>query len=278
MIKNFTEEMLQYFFEGQEQRKRLSLLRDKIVSMGQDDTKRHLYLYSEPGLGKTHTISNVLIKEKIPHLVITNNVSMWAFGVNLATINYLREDKEQPITVFVDDCSAIFNNQENINIMKVVLDKNGFFSYQKHLNLINQLNDVQQRAIRHHMTETEMGFKVNCNNINFIFASNVKLPIQIQMNMSQRNMDLFAIRDRCKVLDFSLKPLVQWGWIVDTAFNTNLINPLCPKEIIEESSIFMFNNWSSLKTKSIRTIKDLCDEYVLDKVNYKTIWKHEYIA
>jgi hypothetical protein len=62
--------------------------------------------------------------------------------------------------------------------MKNVLDGNRVFHYQKHLSLISQLDDVQQKAINAHQTPGQMGFKVSTNKMKFIFTSNEKLPYQ----------------------------------------------------------------------------------------------------
>jgi hypothetical protein len=70
--------------------------------------------------------------------------------------------------------------------------------------------------------------------------------------------------------------LVQWGWIADVALNTNCI-PLVPQNVIEQACTFMFNNWDGLKTKSIRTIKMMCDDYKNSPDNYLFIWEMEYI-
>ena len=272
---NFTPEMTYFYEEGQKQRSRLILLKDRIKTMSTKDEYPHLYIYSVPGLGKTYTINKAMEEEGLNFESLSGNLSIWAFGVSLATINYLKPENEEVI-ISVDDSDEILKNSANINIMKNVLDGNKIFHYQKHLNLIGQLDELQQRAITAHMSEGQMGFKVPTDKFRFIFTSNEKLPF-LENTETQRKMDLYAIRDRVRPIDFDLEPLVQWGWIADVALNTDAISRKCPRKIIKEACFFMYNNWDNLKTQSIRTIRMMCEDYCKNPLSYKFIWEMEYV-
>jgi hypothetical protein len=79
------------------------------------------------------------------------------------------------------------------------------------------------------------------------------------------------------VYDFVLEPKVQWGWIADVILN--VVPPVVkvPNHIKEECCIFMFENWDRMKTKSIRTAKMMCEDYIKNKDYYEFIWESEYL-
>lgn len=87
-------------------------------------------------------------------------------------------------------------------------------------------------------------------------------------------MHLLAIRDRVKPVDFDLTDEQMWGWITDVC--TTSLTSEYPKQIVEEACDFLWDNWPRLKTKSIRLVHQMCDEYINDPVNYKDIWSLDY--
>jgi hypothetical protein len=272
---SFTPEMLSFYQDGQKQRRRLVLLKDRIKQSSTRDEYPHFYIYSLPGLGKTYTINKAMEEESLNFEMLSGNLSIWAFGVTLATINFLKPADEE-VVILVDDCDEILKTTSNINIMKNILEGSKSFHYQKNLNMMGQLDSLQQQALQAHMTEGQMGFKVPMDKFIFVFTSNEKLPLYGDIS-SQRTMDLFAIRDRVRPIDFDLQPMVQWGWIADVALNTEAINTKCPQGVVEEACRFMYDNWFKLKTHSIRTIKMMCEDYVKNIDSYQFIWEMEYL-
>jgi hypothetical protein len=277
--KTFTPDMIKFLELGSKNRKRLSILGNKISNFDTNDEYNHSYIYSVPGLGKTHTVNEAMSKNGINYVTISGNVSMFAFGVQLALINYMCPD--QVTVVSVDDCNEILKDTSNINIIKNILEGNRQFHYQKMLGgLINQLDELQQKAIQHHVVEGTTGFVVPTNNMVFVFTANERLPYDDEVNgkkVKDRMIHLNAIRNRCRVYDFVMDPLVQWGWISDVILN--VVPPVAkvPKKIKEECCVFMFNNWDKMKTKSIRTAKMMCEDYLNNREDYQFIWESEYL-
>lgn len=275
----FTPDMIKFLEVGSKSRKRLSILGNKISNFDTNDEYNHSYIYSVPGLGKTHTVNDAMSKNGINYVTISGNVSMFAFGVQLALINYMCPD--QVTVVSVDDCNEILKDTSNINIIKNILEGNRQFHYQKMLGgLISQLDELQQRAIQHHIVEGTTGFVVPTNKMVFVFTANERLPYDDEVNgkkVKDRMIHLNAIRNRCRVYDFVLEPKVQWGWIADVILN--VVPPVVkvPKKIKEECCIFMYENWDNMKTKSIRTAKMMCEDYINNKEDYQFIWESEYL-
>ena len=277
--KTFTPQMTQFLELGAKNRKRLSILGNKISNFNTDDEYNHSYIYSVPGLGKTHTVNDAMSKNGINYATISGNVSMFAFGVQLALINYLNPN--EVTVVSVDDCNEILKDTSNINIIKNILEGNRVFHYQKMLGgLISQLDELQQKAIQSHIVEGTTGFVVPTKNMVFVFTANERLPYDDEVNgkrVKDRLIHLNAIRNRCRVYDFVMEPMVQWGWISDVILN--VIPPVVkvPNHIKEECCMFMYENWDNMKTKSIRTAKMMCEDYIKNKEDYQFIWESEYL-
>lgn len=267
--------------QGREQRSRLQFVGNNIRTLNPSDKYPHYYIYSKPGLGKTHTIRESLngSKHEVYHMSAAE--SMFVFGLHLATLNYYTP-QDKTIVVVLDDAENLLGTTENINIFKGMLDgPERRYKYSKKMDsTLSSLSESIVTAVEHHTVPNEVGFVVPTSRFSFVFTSNIKLPdysdIEKITNPSRvsRVMHLLAIRDRVKNVDFDLTDEQMWGWITD-ACKTNACSQY-PQQVVEEATDFLWDNWSRLKTKSIRLVQQMCDEYVNDPDNYKTIWSLEY--
>lgn len=287
---NFTSNMLgiqqqEAIERGRMNRVRLGQLVEKISIPKDGDKYPHTYFFSPPGLGKTYTVLNHLLKSNARFIQVSGNVSMFAFGIQLAVINYLNPEKET-IVIYVDDCDEIFKTEASCNTMKDVLDGNRIFTYEKSLaSQWSNLSSIQQEAIRHFQVEGKMGFSVPTDNMVFVFTLNFKLPIDDEVRIARekgkskqvllahRN----AIRSRCRVSDFDLDWEEHWGWIADVTLNTDCLDPwsvsLSEKLIIVD---FLWNNWARLTERSIRLIEKMAGTMRENPESYRPIWELDY--
>lgn len=271
--------------KGRLNRERLGQLVEKISLPKEGDKYPHTYFFSPPGLGKTYTVINHLIKANARFIQVSGNVSMFAFGIQLAVINYLNPEKET-IVIYVDDCDEIFRTESSCNTMKDVLDGNRIFTYEKSLtSQWNNLSTIQQEAILHFQGVGKMGFCVPTDNLVFVFTSNFKLPIddevRIAREKSKSKQVLLAhrnaIRSRCRVSDFDLNWEEHWGWIADVALNTDCLNPwdlsTDEKLVIIE---FLWNNWERLTERSVRLIEKMAGTMKENPDSFRPIWEIDY--
>ena len=282
----FTDKIQQQHYElGQKQRKALTFLGKRVLKVSAEDQYPHYYVYSVPGLGKTHTIKTSLEKNDKPHFVISGSISPWAFGTQLAFINH-NVPKEQEVVVVVDDCDGIFRDNESINVMKNILEGYKNFHYQKDVSkMLGHLPSDVRTAVESHMSPNQIGFKVPTDRMIFIFTSNEKLPTDDDITsiknkgtkVYQRKMHLNAIRSRCQTKDFDLSPLVQWGWVADVILNEECNISDIPQNVVKESLDFTYRNWSKLKTKSIRTLQMMLNEYRQFPEDYADVWEMDYL-
>ena len=282
MIK-FSRTQIQCIENGAAKRKRLKKLAEKAAYASIDATYPHTYIYSPPGLGKTHTVNSALENAGIEHYTISGNISMFSFGIQLAVINHVIP-KDEVVVIVVDDCDEILKNAQNINIMKNVLSGNSVYSYEKSLqSQWNNLSELQQEAITAHSDDSKMGFEVPTDRFIFIFTSNFKLATDDEVKIARDKGlqkavilgHLNAIRSRCKPADFELDDSEQWGWIADTILNEDCI------DISDEDKIilldWMYNNWDKLNERSIRTAEKMAEAMIDDPTGYRDDWEIDYL-
>jgi hypothetical protein len=262
--------------KGAEKRQGLIHLGNKISTASIKDKYPHLFISSDPGLGKSHTVNEAMKKNKVNYYHVTGNTNIFNFGVQLATINYL--DPKNVSIISVDDCDEILKNGANINVMKNVLDGARNYHHQKLMtSWINQLPEIQQKAIEKHMDLKNGGFKVPTDKMIFVFTANIHLPEEDEPNKNEKIVHLKAIADRVRPYAIKLEPKEKWGWIADVALNTPAIPKAVPKKVVEEACVFMFDTWEKHTKKSIRGMQMMCDDYINYKKDYKTVWRSQYL-
>jgi hypothetical protein len=283
--EKFNLSQLQAIDRGKSKRNRMVELISNITQMDQNEKYSNLYIYSPPGLGKTYTVKEFLKDSQMDYYQVSGNTSLFAFGIRLATISFLNQEK-LPVIIYVDDCDEIFKNDQNCDTMKKVLDAEKCFCYEKSLSSQwSNLSEIQKSAIKYFSEEGRMGFVVPTHNMRFIFTSNFQLPIDDEVTearkknkskvamLAHRN----AIRSRCKVGDFELTKEEHWGWIADVVLSSKDIggiNTDDEKKLILE---FIWNNWSCLTERSIRLIEKMAITMRIYPENYDEVWSIDYL-
>lgn len=270
----FSDELMGYIKEGQIQRERFSIVADEIISSSKNDEYPHLYIQSQPGLGKTYTIEETFKKNKIKFEKFSGSLSMFKFGVKLAVLRTLT-DKNETVYVYIDDCNEPLKNEENINIMKNILRDEKTYSYQKNMrSLMNGLDPIETKAVEK-FTKPGGGFVVPTNNMVFIITSNTKLPNTDEVRTT-KDRHLNAIRDRVNVKDFSMKPTTMWGYITDIILKSSIVPKSVSQSVRIEACQFFYDNWESLNNRSIREVERMLQAYQKHPKQYKMIWETEF--
>ena len=271
--------------KGMQKRERMRLLIDNIVNQ-QSEKYNNLYIYSPPGLGKTHMVTEYLNRSDMMFHQITGNTSLFAFGIQLAFINY-NNPEMLPVIIYVDDCDEIFKNEQNCNTMKKLLDADKKFVYEKSLaSQWNNLSPEQKDAITYFGDDGKMGFVVPTHNMRFIFTSNFQLPFEDEVTEARKKSKnksvllahRYAIRSRCKVADFDLKTDEHWGWISDVILNEDC---LADENVTIEEKIhilkFLWKNWPYLTERSIRLVEKMVITMRVFPESYQNVWQIDYL-
>ena len=272
--------------KGKQNRHRFLEIVEKLSTIRTDDKYPHNFIYGFPGIGKTYEIRKHLENSGTRYVMITGNVSMFAFGVQIAVINYLNPHQEKVI-VFCDDVDTLVSTESSCNILKSALHGPKLFTYEKSLqSQWSNLSELQKEAIKHHQDDEKMGFQVPTNSMSFLMVSNVQLPTDDEVrtarekNKSKSSLLAHknAIRSRCMVQDFSLSNAELWGWIADVVLNTDC---LAEQNItIEEKEAilnFLWDNWLYLTERSIRLIEKMTIIMKEYPQTFKSVWEIDFL-
>ena len=238
-----------------------------------DDKPVHYYIYGPSGIGKTYWANKAVQDSEVIHRTVSGNVSMFAFGIDLAVTKFMFP--EEPVVIIVDDCDEILKDAKTINQMKELLGTNKF-TYNKRVNLgsLGEEDSIPYMAVQQAMGNG-IGFTVDCSNFTFIITSNIKLPFDstaeeiVEKNggmdnaKSIRARHLAAIRGRCEVKDLDMSWEEKWG---NLAYVT-LEDDGCTTCDLEQKHFileYIWNNWNDMKETSIRTVEKMGRTFQLE--------------
>jgi len=289
MTKNvFTKQQQEFIEEGAFQRSQmidacklaLGLIKQKAVA------KHHTWIYSPPGIGKTHTMNTLIKEHNIKALPISGKSSLSAFTVELAFACYMNELKDRQakrqtrtkFVVWIDDCELMLMNKDAINLLKNAMnapDQEPSWSYG--VNLQAQISMYRNSgspnasliadALEYYQPAGSPGVNIPTDHITFVFTLNRSLIAPTNkkvVNGNAKAMAEAAINDRVDYIDFAsrLDDQIMWGWLVDTALPLDLFGLSKAKKV--ELLVWMFDNWSRLSNNSMRAV----EEYAAIMVNH----------
>ena len=272
--------------KGRQNRTRFLQVVEKLPQIRNEDKYPHKFVFGFPGIGKSYEITNHLNESGTRYLMVTGNVSMFAFGVSLAVINFSNPSQERLI-VFCDDVDTLVSTEASCNQLKSALHGPRMFTYEKSLqSQWSNLSELQREAIKYHQEDGKMGFQVPTSSMSFLLVSNIQLPtddeVRLAREKSKGKASLLAhknaIRSRCMVQDFSLTNAELWGWIADVILNTECLDQFNMTD--EEKLIilnFLWDNWESLTERSIRLIEKMAiikNEY---PDTYEMVWGIDFL-
>ena len=272
--------------KGRQNRTRFLQVVEKLPQIRNEEKYPHKFVFGFPGIGKSYEITKHLNESGTRYLMVTGNVSNFAFGIQLAVINFLNPNQER-IIVFCDDVDTLVSTESSCNQLKSALHGPRVFTYEKSLqSQWSNLSELQREAIKHHQEDGKMGFQVPTSTMSFILVSNIQLPtddeVRLAREKSKGKASLLAhknaIRSRCMVQDFSLTNGELWGWIADVILNTSCLDQFNMSD--EEKLIildFLWDNWESLTERSIRLIEKMAiikNEY---PETYEMVWGIDFL-
>ncbi len=271
---------------GGQNRLRFLQIVSKLQQLRDDDNYPHKFIYGYPGIGKSYEITKHLETSGVKYLMVTGNVSMFAFGVQLAVINYSNPSQER-IIVFCDDVDTLVATEASCNQLKSALHGPRKFTYEKSLqSQWSSLSEIQKEAIKQHEEEGKLGFSVDCKSMSFILVSNIQLPTDDEVRAAREKgkgkasllAHKNAIRSRCMVQDFSLTNAELWGWIADVVLRTDCLKQF---ELDQDEKFIMLNfiwdNWEQLTERSIRLIEKMA---ILKKEypdSFQSVWEIDFL-
>jgi SpoVK/Ycf46/Vps4 family AAA+-type ATPase len=249
------------------------------------ETKRHSYIYSPPGAGKTFTVKTLAQHHGIKLNEIQGVASLSSITAQLAVAAYLAKGK--PITVWIDDCDSLFTDADSLNVMKGALDsERNIWSYQKNLtnqitNYINSDNPNLQligSALQSYQQPGIVGVEIPTDNIRFIITSNMQLTPSSMLTKPEKpfwkppakQMHEAAIRSRVIYVPFVLSADESWGWLASVVMSNPILDMTeQQKHILLD---WMHTNWKKLPDPSMRCVLELAAQMLNFPTTYIDLW------
>jgi AAA+ superfamily predicted ATPase len=282
-VKPFSGEQKYYLDTGKKNAERLGHVVQTALGISKKkyEVKRHSYIYSPPGAGKTFTVQTEATKAKIEMVKIQGASSLNALTIRIATAVY--SIPKGNIIVWVDDCDTLFMDEKGLNIMKGILDEErNVLSW--NVNLTNQIltyekstneNDLlKAAALRAFQTEGGVGVEIPTDRVRFIITSNKNLcpPADIHTRKGSKkiNMHEAAIRDRVNYEEFELSSKESWGWIAAVLMANKVLDlNQGQKQLLLD---WMWDHWDKLPANSMRAVKDRAAEMLNHPNDYPDYW------
>jgi len=262
------------------------ILTENIVEDFFDDFDSHTYLRGQPGVGKTHIVTTTAENKNAVLLQVDGNITKWAFtkllSVYLYNAGWPRSDTKPTqkqidalpnVVVFMDDCPNALDG-DFIDTMKIGLaDISDYWPYNVSLGgQYKQSEPFEREAMDHFRTQGQVGLKMPFyDKVKFIFtmnhalisekevdryvesfkAANKQPPMKTLANMQHKA----ALDSRVDYHDLHMTKEEYWGWIADLLLNEKILKGATKKDC-EEMLQFLYDNWSTLRDKSVRMVKN----------------------
>jgi hypothetical protein len=249
------------------------------------EPKRHCYIYSPPGAGKTFTVKTLAKHHNIKLNEIQGVASLSAVTAKLATAVYLAKGK--PITVWIDDCDSLFTDADSLNVIKGALDsERNVWSYQKNLTnqILNYINSESANlqligtALESFQIPGQVGVEIPTDNVRFVITSNLQLtPAQALVKPDKpfwkppaKLMHEAAIRSRVIYVPFKLSSDESWGWLASVVMSNPIMDMTeAQKHILLD---WMHVNWAKLPDPSMRSVMEYAAQMQNYPENYINLW------
>jgi hypothetical protein len=247
--------------------------------------KRHWYIASSPGLGKTYTVLRTCEEAGIEPVLIQGDISLPAFTRKMAYACYERylTKSKKPIIAVVDDCDSLFSSKDALNVMKGILDlEREVLSYEKDMTgqikryreASSEITRMTADAIEHFQTPGGLGITIPMENVIFIFLTNRELATIPEAQKKPKLIDEAAVRNRVQYKRIPDQGLQLWGYNANVILTSDILGDEhklsnAQKHILLD---WMYTNWDNLQSTTIRDVMDLAAAMINHPDCYTDHW------
>lgn len=249
-------------------------------------SKRHAYVMSNPGAGKTYLTKQLVESHKVNAVMVEGAPSLNAFVMKVAYATYQQATSKarskKQLVVWLDDSDSLFMTEDGLNVMKGAMDEErNRLVWAK--NMSTQLQtldkaaalgntDAKQlaEALRYWQPEGEVGLSVDTSNVRFVVTSNKKLTAPSAAKKSVKGMHEAALRDRVTYQEYDVVGKDAWGWMAYTVMQADLLGLTTNQKT--EVLTFMYDNWARCSSQSLRGFKDFAVMMLENQANYRQLW------
>lgn len=250
--------------------------------------KRHWYIVSPPGLGKTYTVQRTAEQHKVELIAVEGATSLAAFVRKMAFAVYAHtvlNKSKKPLYVCVDDCDDLFMDKKSLNVMKGVLDnERNVLAYE--VDMTSQIDKYRKsesettqligEALSHYQSDGGLGVEIPMDQVVFIILSNKELAGDAEVKKKPKLMHESAVRSRVNYRPINVKDRELWGWAASVIMSSDVLGA---EHKLSEAELhilldWMFSSWDRLPGTSIRDVQ----EYAADMVNHPTDYSDRWSA
>ena len=226
-------------------------------------------------------------KHNVILLQVDGNITKWAFtkmlSVYLDNAGWPTSDSNPTqkeidslprVAVFMDDCPNALDG-DFIDTMKIALDteEKDYWPYNVSLGgQYKQAEPFERDAMDKFRKSGRPGLTIPFyNKVKFIFTMNHALVSEKQVEEYKKSFEAqkkqppiktlatmqhkAALDSRVDYHDLHMTKEEYWGWIADLLLNEKIL-PKATKADCEEMLQFLYDNWSTLRDKSVRMVKN----------------------
>jgi hypothetical protein len=246
--------------------------------------KRHWYIQSPPGLGKTFTVQNAAKKHKTELVMIQGATSLAALVRQVALAVFLQKPTmKDPLFFCVDDCDDLFIDKTSLNVMKGVLDeernvlsweKDMSGQIQKYRKSDSAITKMMADALTYFQTSGGVGIQVPTKNCIFIILSNKGLASDKDAKAKPKLMHESAIRSRVNYRPINIVGKEFWGWAAAIILKTNILGDehTLNKEQKQILLQWMYKHWDSLPGTDLREVRGFAADMLNHESDYMERW------
>jgi hypothetical protein len=201
---------------------------------------RAMVVTGAPGVGKTHTVEQILSNSGTPHEIVRGTLS----AINLYMLAY--EYRHAGNVIVLDDADDIFHDEDALNILKVLCDTSA-----------NRV--VSYRKEAHQLKEADVPQAFTFNGA-MIFISNVNFQKFVDEGKNKFAAHMSALMSRSLYLDLQIHDRNTLGvWVQHIAESGRIFDREDVSADLRQPILdFLKTHRDDLRELSIRTLMKLC--------------------
>jgi hypothetical protein len=247
--------------------------------------KRHWYIQSPPGLGKTFTVQQAAKRIGTELVMIQGATSLAALVRGVALSVYLRQPTpDDPLFFCIDDCDDLFIDKTSLNVMKGIFDNvREVLSWE--VDMTGQIQKYRKSesvttrtiadALEHFQTTGGVGVQIPMKDCIFIVLSNKPLASDKEAKKKPKLTHENAIRSRVIYRPINIVGKEYWGWAAAVILRTDILGTEHKLDKRQKYCLlqWMYDNWDVLPGNDLREVQEFAADMINHPNDFRKRWE-----